>query len=145
MACGVRGRLFYSNGSDLMEWLLRKRPKQQKLDDDDNDDEKEDENEPREDSRRDKANKGWGYLTPDDDSDDDDDNDETYVPSKADEEEAEVERRRKEEVERRRNIPQPSLKAYVNVTIPDLWEETLRIYGAVKQMIHRKKYRRALQ
>ena len=65
----------------------------------------------------------------DDDSDDDHDDDETYLPN---EKEEEVERRREEEVERRRNIPQPSLKAYVNVTIPSLWEETIRIYSAVK-------------
>ena len=53
------------DGSDLMEWLLRERPKQQKLNDED--DEKEDDNEKGDDdqpgdSRRDKANKGWGYL-----------------------------------------------------------------------------------
>ena len=127
------------DGSDLMESLLRERPKQQKLDDEGPPSyvEKGDDND-QGDSRRDKSNKGWGYLTPpeseDDDSDDDHDDDKTYVP---DEEEEEVERRIKEEVEHRRNIPQPSsLKAYVNVPIPSLWEETIRIYSAVKQIIN---------
>ena len=126
------------DGEDIIDCLLRKQPKQQKLSDDSDDD--------------DEDYEGRGYRKPpesskdddsdddsDDDDDDDDDGDPTYVPKtneeEKEEEEEEEERRRKEEVKRRRNIPQPSLKAYVNITIPNLWKETLQIYESLKEMV----------